>query len=363
MADYGFTPIPGSTGMAFTGRTDSLILHARQTVAALRATGAEVHPDPSFDYTPGTHPGHPSPSSLATAPGAQVVTPGRVLPQPPPPTAGQHPDVAVGRHPEHGITATNSTDSPAAVQLLAQAGFYRVPNHPSLYSLTRPEAGGIERATDTVARLRAAGLTVASDAAFDPDHAPGEPGEAFRTHLVKIADNAETQDPSQDPFATRIFPAPRQEAGAVKPVVGLDPFATQLRAAPDRAGTDSRMGALLSNRQDTLVAVQEILAALDQQLRDDPQALDPEQVSAVLDEAQTTLGGVRRDLATISAAAPARAARPVQAARPTVAPELGARAQAATATSLRLGRVTATQPVEAAARPVDPRRAYGIHTR
>ncbi|MFF2746448.1 hypothetical protein ACFVVA_12980 [Kitasatospora sp. NPDC058048] len=346
--------------MAFTGRTDSLILHARQTVAALRAAGAEVHPDPSFDYTPGTHPGHPSLSSLATAPGAQVITPGRVLPQPPPSTAGQQPDVTVGRHPEHGITATQSTVSPAAAQLLAKAGFYRVANHPRLYSLTRPEAGGIDRATDTVAQLRAAGLTVASDAEFDPDHTPGAPAGAFRTHLVKIADTAETYDSSQDPFATRVFPAPKQEASAPKPVVGLDPFATRLLPASDRGGADSRMGALLTNRQQTLGAIEEILATLGQQLRDDPQALDPAQVSAVLSDAQTALGGVRRDLATISAAAPTRTA---QAARPAVAPELGARAQAATATSLRLGRVTATQPVEAAAQPVDPRRAYSIHTR
>ncbi|MGW3185709.1 hypothetical protein ACWDD9_41215 [Kitasatospora sp. NPDC001119] len=349
--------------MAFTGRTDSLILHARQTVAALRATGAEVRPDPSFDYTPGTHPGHPSPSSLAAAPGSPVITPGRVLPQPPPQVAGQQPDVTVGRHPEHGITATNATDSPDAARLLAKAGFYRVATHPHLYSLTRPEAGGIDRATDTVARLRAAGLTVASDAAFDPDHAPGDPGEAFRTHLAKTADTAETYDSAQDPFATRVFPAPKREASAPTPVAGLDPFATQVRPASDRAGRDSRMGALLTNRRQTLAAIEEILAALGQQLRDDPQALDPAQVSAVLSDAQTTLGGVRRDLATISAAAPARTARTVQAGRPAVAPELGARAQAATATSLRLGRVTGKQPVEAAAQPVDPRRAYSVHAR
>lgn len=330
-------------------------------MAALRATGAEVRPDPAFEYA--EHPGHPSPSSVAAGQGAKIITPGRVSPQPPEVATDRQPDVAVGHHPDHGITATNHSGSPDAAKLLAKAGFYRVPDHPTLYSLTRPEAGGVDRATDTVARLRAAGLTVVSDAAFDPDHAPGNPGESFRTHLVKISDATTSQDPAQDPFATRIFPAPKQETGTAEPVAGLDPFATRVFPAPERHQADSRMGALLSNRQDTLVAIQEILTGLSQQLRDDPQALDPAQVSAVLNDAQTTLGGVRRDLATISAPALARTARPTQATRPTVAPELGTRAQAATATSLRLGRVTAAQPVEAAAQPVDPRRAYSIHAR
>ncbi|MER7701638.1 hypothetical protein ABTX81_01885 [Kitasatospora sp. NPDC097605] len=361
LADYGFTPVTGTTDLAFTGRTDNLFLHARQTVAALRATGAEVRPAPEFDYA--EHPGHPSPAAAAAGQGTTIITPGRITPQPPQTAAQRQPDVAVGHHPDHGITATNHSGSPDAAKLLAQAGFYRVPDHPTLFSLTRPKAGGVDRATDTVARLRAAGLTVVSDAAFDPDHAPSDPGETFRTHLVKIADAAQAPDAAPDPFATRIFPAPRQDSGPAGPAADPAPFATHVFPAPERGQADSRMGALLSNRQDTLTAIQDILTGLAQQLRDDPQALDPAQVSAVLDDAQTTLGGVRRDLATISAAAPARTARPSQATRPAVTPGLGARAQAATATSLRLGRVTAAQPVEAAAQPVDPRRAYSIHAR
>ncbi|MFJ7278304.1 hypothetical protein [Kitasatospora sp. NPDC098663] len=325
-------------------------------MAALRATGAQVHPDPAFDYD--AHPGHPSPSSIAVGQGAAVITPGPVS-VPSAPAAPRQADVAVGGHPEHGITANNTTGNPAAAPLLAKAGFYRVPGHPSLYALTKPANSGMERATDTVASLRAAGLTVAADAAYDPEHAPEDQGEKFRAHLAKLAKNSE----AKDPFATRVFPAPKQEAKPDTPAVGLDPFAIQLHPAPDRHQTNSRMGALLSNRQATLVAIEDILAGLSQQLRDDPQALDPAQVSAVLDQAQTTLGGVRRDLATISAASPARAARPAQSTRPAVSPELGARAQAATATSMRLGRVTAAQPVEAATHPVDPRQAYSIHAR
>ncbi|MBV6695545.1 hypothetical protein KV557_00190 [Kitasatospora aureofaciens] len=356
-------------------------------MAALRATGADVRPDPGFEYD--AHPGYPSPSSVAAGLGTKIVTPGAAPVTPPAPVAAGRADVAVGTHPEHGITATNTSNSPEAARLLAKAGFYRVPDHPTLFALTRQEAGGVERATDTVARLRTAGLSVAADAAYDPEHAPDNPGDLFNTRLIKIAaDPPAKAEVVEDPFATRIIPAPKQAdrtnapaAGldpfatqlhpAPKhdaertnaPAAGLDPFATQLHPAPARADADRRMGALLSNRQAALSAVEEILAGLSQQLRDDPQALDPAQVSAVLGQAQTTLGGVRRDLETISAAAPARAGRPVQAARPAVSPALGARAQAATTTSLRLGRVTTAQPVEAAAQPVDPRLAYSIHTR
>ncbi|WP_395297308.1 hypothetical protein ACF9IK_30645 [Kitasatospora hibisci] len=331
-------------------------------MAALRATGAEVRPDPGFEYD--AHPGYPSPSSVAAGLGTKIVTPGTPM-APPAPAAAGRTDVAVGSHPDHGITATNTSNSPDAARILAKAGFYRMPDHPTLFALTRQEAGGIERATDTVARLRAAGLSVAADAAYDPEHTPDNPGDLFNTRLIKVAaDPPAKAEVVEDPFATRIFPVVKQDPERTDaPAVGLDPFATQLHPAPAQASQDSRMGALLSNRQDTLVAVEEILAGLSQQLRDDPQALDPEQVSAVLEQTQTTLGGVRRDLETISAAAPARVGQPVQASRPAVSPTLGARARAATTTSLRLGRVTAAQPVEAAAQPVDPRLAYSIHTR
>ncbi|MEU9074572.1 hypothetical protein AB0D22_07800 [Kitasatospora sp. NPDC048538] len=332
-------------------------------MAALRATGAEVRPDPAFDYAAGTHPGYPSPSSVAAGLGTKIVTPGAPV-APPTPTAAERTDVAVGSHPEHGITATNNTNSPDAARILAKAGFYRVPDHPTLFALTRQEAGGTERATDTVARLRAAGLSVAADAAYDPEHAPGDPGDLFNTRLIKVAAERPAKAEVEDPFATRIIPVPKQDAERANvPAVGLDPFATQLHPAPAQASQDSRMGALLSNRQAALAVVEEILTGLSQQLRDDPQALDPAQVSAVLEQTQTTLGGVRRDLETISAAVPARAGQPVQASRPAVSPALGDRARAATTTSLRLGRVTAAQPVEAAAQPVDPRLAYSIHTR
>ncbi|KQV20945.1 MULTISPECIES: hypothetical protein [unclassified Kitasatospora] len=329
-------------------------------MAALRSIGAEVRADPEFESS--AHPGHPSPSSVAAGVGATIVTPGAATAPTTSAPAGNS-DVAVGEHPLHGITATNPSGSPAAARLLATAGFYRVPGHPTLLSLTEQQAGGPERARDTVAKLRAAGLSVAADTAFEP-HPLADDQDPFHTRVIKAAADADGEPELQDPFATRIIPAPKQDTDRpTAPTAGLDPFATQLHPAPGQAAQDSRVGALLSNRQAALAAVQEILDGLAQQLRDDPQALDPAQVSAVLEQAQTTLGGVRRDLETISAAAPARAWRPAQAARPAASPALGARAQAATATSLRLGRVSAAQPVEAAAQSVDPRLAYINHSR
>ncbi|MFB8203102.1 hypothetical protein [Kitasatospora purpeofusca] len=338
-------------------------------MAALRSTGADVRPDPAFEYD--AHPGYPSPSSAAAAPGAKIVT-GRVSPSPDTPllagpAAAARADVTVGTHHEHGITATNNTADPAAAKHLAAAGFYRVPGHPTLFSLTEQQANGPERAMDTVARLRAAGLSVAADLPYDPDRSPDNAADQFRTHLIKVAESSSRQHPSEDdPFATRIIPAPHLSPGPgpgkrTEPEGGQDPFATRLHPAPAEPG--SRMGALLTNRQNTLAAIEEILTGLAQQLRDDPQALDPEQVSDVLESAQTTLGDVRKDLETISAASPARTRTAAPASRPPVEANLGARAKAARATSLQLGRVGAAQPVEAAAQPVDPRHAYSIHAR
>ncbi|MFF2041832.1 hypothetical protein ACFVVX_15495 [Kitasatospora sp. NPDC058170] len=335
-------------------------------MAALRSTGADVRPDQAFEYD--AHPGYPSPSSAAAASGAKIVT-GPVSPAPDAPlvtgpAASARADVTVGTHPEHGITATNNTADPAAAKPLAAAGFYRVPGHPTLLSLTKQQANGPERAMDTVARLRAAGLSVAADLPYDPDRSPDTAADQFRTHLIKVTAPSRSRPlPAEDdPFATRIIPAPDlSPAGRTEPGTGQDPFATRLHPAPAASG--SRMGALLNNRQNTLATIEEILTGLAQQLRDDPQALDPEQVSAVLESAQTTLGGVRKDLETISAASPARTRTAAPASQPPVEANLGARAKAARATSLQLGRVGAAQPVAAAAQPVDPRHAYSIHAR
>ncbi|MFC9331983.1 hypothetical protein [Kitasatospora sp. NPDC057015] len=358
LADYGFTPLQSSDDLVLTAQTDNIFIHARQAVAALRSTGASVKADPAFDYA--QPPGHASPSAMAAGPNARIITPSV--------------DVVVGTHPEHGIVATNHSGDPAAAKLLAQHGFYRTPGHPSLFALTKQDRDGVRRAADAVANLRSVGLSVTADLPYEPRAAHVE--GPFQTRIVQVEENA-PKPPAHagpdDPFLTKVIPVDRPQKSAdqartPEPAnrTELDPFATRLHAAPPaaRAAADPRMAALVTNRQQTLAAIEQILAGLSQQLRDDPQALDPVQVSAVLAEAQTTLGGVRQDLETISAASPARprSAAPA-AARPAATATLGARAQAARATSLRLGRVTAAQPVEAVAQPVDPRREYSIHTR
>ncbi|MFB7672704.1 hypothetical protein ACFC26_14965 [Kitasatospora purpeofusca] len=347
LADFGFTPLQGSTDLVLTAHTDNVFVHARQAVAALRSTGATVAADPAFDYT--QHPGHASPAAVAAGTNARIVSPG--------------PDVVVGTHPEHGIVATNHSGDPGAAKLFAQHGFYRTPGHPSLFVLTRQEQDGMRRAGDAVASLRAAGLSVTADLPHDPSRA-----DPFQTRIIKV-DEPAPKAPPADPFPTKVVRA--AEPGRATPradaPTATDPFNTQVHTAPPtgRSARDPRMAALLTNRRDTLAVIEEILAGLSEQLRDDPQSLDPAEVSAVLAEAQTTLGGVRQDLEAISAATPARTRTTARADRPaaTATAPLGARAQAALATSHRLGRVAAAQPVEAATRPVDPRREYSIHTR
>ncbi|MFF2657385.1 hypothetical protein ACFVUH_08465 [Kitasatospora sp. NPDC058032] len=363
LGDYGFTPLQGSDDLVLTARTDNIFIHARQAVVALRSTGAAVKADPAFDYE--QHPGHASPAAMAAGPNARIVTPsGLSVPSV---------DVAVGTHPEHGIVATNHSGDPAAAKLLAQHGFYRTPGHPTLFALTKQDTDGVRRAAGTVAKMRAAGLNVTADLPYEPAAAAHAAEDPFQIRIVKVEEKAPAPPAHagpDDPFLTRVIPVERPNSGdraAAEPAVHItaDPFATRLHPAPAvRAGADSRTAALLANRQQTLATIEEILAGLSQQLRDDPQALDPVQVSAVLEEAQSTLGGVRRDLDTITAATSARPRSAAPAVtRPAATATLGARAQAARATSLRLGRVSAAQPVEAAAQPVDPRQKYSIHIR
>ncbi|MFD7645110.1 hypothetical protein ACFV4P_31160 [Kitasatospora sp. NPDC059795] len=361
LADYGFTPLAGSDRLVLTARTDNVFLHARQAVAALRFTHATVAADPAFDYA--DHPGYASPATVAAAAvNAAIITPG---------TTGPADDVVIGSSPEHGIVATDRSNNPTVAQLLAQHGFYRTPGQPHLFALTRPDADGTRRAADTVAALRAAGLHVTTDLSYEPGPVGEDP---FATRIAKT-DEQKRKPPTHagpaDPFLTKAVPAepPKQNSRpdrAPTNTPAADPFNTRLNPAPETRHTpDARMAALVTNRQKTLATIDEILAGLSQQLSDDPQSLDPVAVSATLADAQTMLGGVRRDLEAVTAAPTSRprANRPGRADRPAATPALSARAHAARTTSLQLGRVSAPQPAEAARRPEDPRLAYSIHTR
>ncbi|MFB7666906.1 hypothetical protein ACFC1R_23650 [Kitasatospora sp. NPDC056138] len=111
-------------------------------------------------------------------------------------------DIAIGRHPKHGIVATNPRDLPASQWMLERLGFQPVPDHPQLYTLANQTAFGRERAAQAVGTLRSAGYTVATDAEFEPDapirprprHHLAEPDITFAEHpqLGVIAATADT---------------------------------------------------------------------------------------------------------------------------------------------------------------------------
>ncbi|MFF4835241.1 hypothetical protein [Streptomyces sp. NPDC001315] len=112
----------------------------------------------------------------------------------PTPEHDQLPDVAVGRHPDFGIVASNPKRLAASAWMLRGFDFRPVPNHPNLYALANQQRDGQGRATQAVALLRKAGYRVDVDAAFDPSPASGpapardrrpprvEPDVAFAEH-------------------------------------------------------------------------------------------------------------------------------------------------------------------------------------
>lgn len=298
----------------------------RQTVAALRGLGLQVNADPSFDYTT-----PPSPIAAAAGDNALVVT-GR--------PARRH-DVAVGRHHELGVIATNPRHDPAIAAQLLDAGFEPVTE--DLLALAEPERDTVARASEAVADLRASGWHVVSDLIFEPrpqDPATYTPGNPYAAALTQALDSDRL--PHQAPADTdrpAARPTPSEPAA---PPGGV--------GAPD---TDALL-AKLTLRATTLAALKRLLDAVTAQLLGDPSRLDVPQVNAVLDQATTALDGVSRDLAAISAqvAPRARAAR-----RP------NARAQAALATSILLQGVTRQAAAEEPAplSPADPRLAYAAH--
>jgi hypothetical protein len=103
------------------------------------------------------------------------------------------PDIAVGRHPDYGIVATNPKQLAASAWMLKGFDFHPVPGYPTLYALADQQRDGQGRATRAVALLRKAGYQVDVDAAFDPSLASGaaptrarpprvEPDVAFAEH-------------------------------------------------------------------------------------------------------------------------------------------------------------------------------------
>lgn len=85
------------------------------------------------------------------------------------------PDIAVGRHPDFGIVATNPKDLAAGAWMLRGFGFHPVPGHPDLYALADQQRDGPGRTTRAVALLRRANYRVEVDAEFDTFPAAPEP--------------------------------------------------------------------------------------------------------------------------------------------------------------------------------------------
>lgn len=110
-----------------------------------------------------------------------------------PPSENPLPDIAVGRHPDFGIVASNPKRLAASAWMLRGFDFHPVPGHPGLHVLADQQRDGRKRAVRAVDLLRRANYQVQADAEFDffpaaPDVAPAavprrvEPDVAFAEH-------------------------------------------------------------------------------------------------------------------------------------------------------------------------------------
>ncbi|MFB7620050.1 hypothetical protein [Kitasatospora sp. NPDC056181] len=123
------------------------------------------------------------------------------------------PDVAVGRHPDHGIVAALPTRSAAAQWMLERLDFQRVPGHPDLYALTNQHHEATERAAWAVKLLTGAGYCVEADMSLTPDGSTGEVRAQARPGA----------DPQPDPGPDVAF-AEHPQLGIVAAVGGNQPL-------------------------------------------------------------------------------------------------------------------------------------------
>ncbi|MFJ3791501.1 hypothetical protein [Kitasatospora sp. NPDC090091] len=104
------------------------------------------------------------------------------------------PDVAIGRHPDHGIVAALPTQSAAAQWMLERLEFQRIPGHPSLYALTDQQREAPERAAWAIKLLNGAGYRVDADAALAPSAAV----EQARARAGAPSPRGQEPDPGPD---------------------------------------------------------------------------------------------------------------------------------------------------------------------
>ncbi|HBF81699.1 MAG TPA: hypothetical protein DD420_17715 [Streptomyces sp.] len=103
------------------------------------------------------------------------------------------PDLVFGRHPAHGIVATNPKNLTTGTWMLESLGFHCVPIQPTLFALADQGRDGIGRTTRAVALLRGAGYRVDADIVFTPppttDPAPGRDQDPLRAPDVAFAEH------------------------------------------------------------------------------------------------------------------------------------------------------------------------------
>ncbi|MEE1786904.1 hypothetical protein PUR71_28955 [Streptomyces sp. SP17BM10] len=126
------------------------------------------------------------------------------------------PDVAIGRHPDHGIVADLPTQSAAAQWMLERLEFQRVPGHPTLYALTDQHREPADRTAFAVKLLNGAGYRV--DTGLAP--AAGPAAEPART---RTAAPAPPRHPDPDPGPDVAF-AEHPRLGVVAAVGGSQPL-------------------------------------------------------------------------------------------------------------------------------------------
>ena len=166
---FGFARRTPDTPWALGPTEGSVFLHLRELVSALRGLGLRVNADPAFDYLAAEA---DSPAADRAMDGVEVLD------------AAERPrlQAAIGSHPEHGTVVRLLDDQPAAHRVLQQAGFAPVPGS-RLHAHTGTAQERLTAARSVLAGLRAAGLVVASDLAYE---APA----ALDQRLAKVAARA-----------------------------------------------------------------------------------------------------------------------------------------------------------------------------
>ena len=137
------------------------------------------------------------------------------------------PEVAIGRHPEHGIVAALPTQSAAAEWMLERLEFQRIPGHPSLFELTDQHREAAERTGWAVKLLKGAGYRVDTDAQM----APEVPNEQAREQARPLAPRPR-QPPAADPGPDVAF-AEHPRLGVVAAVGGNQPLSPAIYLETD----------------------------------------------------------------------------------------------------------------------------------